>query len=248
MTGPKRAMMYRLAAETGLRARELRSLTPASFDLAIEPTTVTVEAAYSKHRRKDVLPLRLATAADLAEFLRPILPAVQIFGLPAWVQPVKILKPDLEAAGIVYRAERRKGQSEDGDGAAVDFHALRHTFVSNLLRTGADPKTMQGLARHSTFKLTMDVYAHAQPADQAAAVAALPDLSPETCRRTMRQTGTDALDAGASGSASGGNGGLRCLSLAADGRGKPAGLANNRDNGEGDGARTRNLRIDNPML
>lgn len=33
MSGPDRAMLYRLAAGTGFRAGELRSLTPASFDL-----------------------------------------------------------------------------------------------------------------------------------------------------------------------------------------------------------------------
>lgn len=34
MTGPARAMLYRLAAETGLRSAELRSLTRGSFALA----------------------------------------------------------------------------------------------------------------------------------------------------------------------------------------------------------------------
>ena len=33
MDGPGRAWLFRLACETGLRANELRSLTPASFDL-----------------------------------------------------------------------------------------------------------------------------------------------------------------------------------------------------------------------
>ena len=51
MTGPERALLYRLAIETGLRANELRSLTVASFDL--DGLTVAVEAAYSKHRRQD---------------------------------------------------------------------------------------------------------------------------------------------------------------------------------------------------
>jgi len=47
MTGPERSMLYRLAAETGLRSSELRSLTRASFDLDAETPTVTVEAAYT---------------------------------------------------------------------------------------------------------------------------------------------------------------------------------------------------------
>ncbi len=37
MPGPDRAMVYRLALGTGFRAGELRSLTPASFDLDADP-------------------------------------------------------------------------------------------------------------------------------------------------------------------------------------------------------------------
>ena len=47
-------MLYRLAVETGLRAGELRSLKVASFDL--DHCTLTLEAAYSKHRRQDTIP------------------------------------------------------------------------------------------------------------------------------------------------------------------------------------------------
>jgi integrase len=57
-TGPDRAALYRVAAGTGFRANELRSLTPESFDLAAVDPTVTVKAAYSKRRRDDVQPIR----------------------------------------------------------------------------------------------------------------------------------------------------------------------------------------------
>jgi integrase len=67
MPGPDRAMAYRVALGTGFRAKELRSLTPASFDLDADPPTVTVTAGYSKRRRLDVQPIR----PDLAELLRP---------------------------------------------------------------------------------------------------------------------------------------------------------------------------------
>ena len=45
-------MMYQLAAWTGYRKGEIGSLTPAAFDFGVEPT-VTVEASYSKRRRRD---------------------------------------------------------------------------------------------------------------------------------------------------------------------------------------------------
>ncbi len=59
MVGPERALLYRVAAETGLRAGELRSLTARSFALAGDAPTVTVAAAYSKNRREAVLPLKV---------------------------------------------------------------------------------------------------------------------------------------------------------------------------------------------
>ena len=67
VTGRDRAALYRVAAGTGFRANEIRSLTPESFELDGMTPTVTVEAAYSKRRRDDVQPIRL----DLADSLRP---------------------------------------------------------------------------------------------------------------------------------------------------------------------------------
>ena len=50
--GPDRAMVYRLALGTGLRAKELRSLTPESFDLQSDPPALTLKAAHSKRRAR----------------------------------------------------------------------------------------------------------------------------------------------------------------------------------------------------
>ena len=59
LTGHKRAMYYRIAIGTGFRAAEINSLTPLRFDLTdFDNATVTVTAAYSKHKREDVLPIR----------------------------------------------------------------------------------------------------------------------------------------------------------------------------------------------
>ncbi len=63
MNGRDRAMLYAAAAYTGLRASELASLTPESFVVDADPATVTVQAAYSKHRRQDVLPLHASLVA-----------------------------------------------------------------------------------------------------------------------------------------------------------------------------------------
>ena len=165
MTGPDRAMLYRLAVGTGFRAGELRSLTPRSFRLEGAPPTVSVAAAYSKRRRDDDQPIR----PDLAELIRSWLEAKAEHG-PVFKVPektAKMLRHDLEAAGIPYR---------DDSGRVADFHAFRHTYVSMVVQSGASVKVAQELARHSTPTLTIGRYAHASLQDQTAALAALPAI------------------------------------------------------------------------
>ena len=62
-----------------------------------------------------------------------------------------MVKHDLEVAGIAYK---------DAAGRQFDFHALRHTFITRIVKAGVSPKEAQSLARHSTITLTMDRYAH----------------------------------------------------------------------------------------
>ena len=69
LSGADRLMLYCTAFGTGFRASELASLTPESFDLDSDPPTVTVEAKYSKRRRRDEQPL----PQDLADALRAYL-------------------------------------------------------------------------------------------------------------------------------------------------------------------------------
>ena len=46
---------------------------------------------------------------------------------------------------------------------SLDFevtpHQLRHTYITNLIHAGVDPKTVQYLAGHESSKITMDIYA-----------------------------------------------------------------------------------------
>ncbi len=38
-------------------------------------------------------------------------------------------------------------------------HLLRHTYITNLIHEGVDPKTVPYLAGHENSKVTMDIYA-----------------------------------------------------------------------------------------
>jgi len=171
MTGHERALVYRLALQTGLRANEIRSLTVLSFDF--KRCTVTVQGGFTKNKETDILDLKRSTAADINAFLAGKLPNVKVFAMPD--QPAKMIKIDLAAAQIPYK-------TNDGQ---VDFHGLRHSFITNLARQGVHPKDAQVLARHSTITLTMDFYTHVKRDSLRKIVEAQPDLT------SKRATGTE---------------------------------------------------------
>ena len=190
ITGPDRVVLYILACYTGLRRNEIHSLTRQSFDLGCDPPTVTVEAAYSKRRRRDVLPMR----RDLAEYIARWMQSRRDLGSDERLlrisgkRTAEMLRTDLEGARAAWlddaktaaeKARRAKSsflQYRDEAGRVADFHALRKTFITNLCRAGVSPKAAQSLARHSDINLTMNVYTMLSVHDHASAVEALPAI------------------------------------------------------------------------
>lgn len=158
ISGPERAALYRLALGTGFRANELRSITPASFQLQGDSPTVTVRAAYAKNGKESVQPISRNDAVFFARFLEGRDPHKPFVVVPE--RTAKLLRGDLDRAGIPYRTER----------GTLDFHALRHSYITHLIRSGANPKIAQQLARHSTITLTLDVYTHTEDAETRKAV------------------------------------------------------------------------------
>lgn len=57
------------------------------------------------------------------------------------------------------------------------FHQLRHTYTSNLLRSGAQPKDVQELLGHADISTTMNIYAHAERDAKRAAARLLDKLA-----------------------------------------------------------------------
>jgi integrase len=184
MTGPDRARLYALALGTGFRASELASLTPERFDLAADPPTVTVPAAYAKNGREAVQPLPPALADRLAPWLATLAPGRPAFD-PMPEKTAELIRADLKAAGIPYATAS----------GVADFHALRASYVSNLVASGASVKTCQVLARHSSPSLTIGIYAKASVHDIRGAVDALPDRRP---------AGPRGVDVGRDGDGGGG--------------------------------------------
>jgi integrase len=161
-----RAMLYAIAAYTGLRASELASLRKSSFDFGLQ--TFTIEAASAKNRKRTTLPLHPTLAGRLQSFFKTIKRDELFPG--SWAKRKragKILKRDLRYAGIANR---------DASGKVLDFHSLRYTFITSLAKAGVHPSKAQRLARHSTIALTMNVYTSLDIDDLRDAIGSLPSV------------------------------------------------------------------------
>ncbi len=83
--------------------------------------------------------------------------------LPLGYQEINLvcIRPDgtyesPSTVGIVCRTIKAKLPGFEN----FHFHALRHTYTTNLLSNGAQPKDVQELLGHSDVRTTMNVYAH----------------------------------------------------------------------------------------
>jgi integrase len=146
LDGSTRAALYRLAAGTGFRANEIRQLTRECFHLDGPEPTIVLPASAAKNGREAVQPIARALADQIRPFVERTQPGERVFPVPE--KTADLIRADLARAGV--------------DAAGVDFHALRHTFVTHLIDRGADVKTAQTLARHSTPTLTIGIYTHAR--------------------------------------------------------------------------------------
>ncbi len=216
--GVDREMMYIVAAWTGFRKGEIGSLTIENFHfgdtegpaqelvrsgnvatLDIAPPTVTIEAAYSKHRRDDSQFMHPDLVARMAAWLRTKNPKPGELLFPvskrsggAERKTGKMMQVDLDNAREEWIAEtvdddevKRRRASDflayvDKKGRFADFHCLRHTFITNLGRANVPIKMAQTLARHSDIKLTMNIYTHVDAEAKVAAIQTLPSLPAPT--------------------------------------------------------------------
>jgi integrase len=184
LPGPDRAMLYLLAAGTGLRASELRSLVTESFEFNKDLPVVKVAAAYSKRRRDDAQPLSQNLANILVPWLAHKSPGERVFRtIPRGT--ARMLRGDLDAAREAWieagktEEERQKRGKLDflrfkTAAGIFDFHSLRHAYISAIVNSGASVKVAQELARHSSPTLTIGRYSHVRLNDLKGALDAVP--------------------------------------------------------------------------
>ena len=195
ISGTDRHMFYILAAWTGFRKGELGSLTLRHFNLDGVYPTVRIAASYSKRRREDVQFLHPDVVAIFRDWVTKKKPGMDEILFPVSEKSCglerktsEMMERDLQSARKMWieesetENERQEREASDflkyvdSHGKFADFHGLRHTFVTNLCRAGVSPQTAQILARHSDIKLTMNIYTHVAPEEQAAAIRQLPGI------------------------------------------------------------------------
>ena len=159
----EQVLIYRLLLGTGLRSTELSLLTPNQIDF--EHCRLTIEAAKTKNKKADMLPMR----SDLVQSLKDW---VETHGIQSTERIFHYNRDsirrsfygDLKAAGI---------ERKDPDGRSIDVHSLRKTFGTMLARAGVPLTTTQRLMRHSTPLLTAKLYIDVEGVDMMQALEKL---------------------------------------------------------------------------
>ena len=114
----------------------------------------------------------------MAEFIKGKTPGAKAFGgtyEKLTDKTALMLRADLADANIPYK---------DDSGKVLDFHAERHTFITDLRMVPTSVR--QSLARHRSSAMT-DRYTHINLHDERTALDVLPDLSLPRAAKT----GTD---------------------------------------------------------
>lgn len=141
------AMIYRLAILTGMRRRELDSLTVADVDW--KAGKISLKPEHSKNRKAAEFFLPSEFLPELYAFAAGKKVTDHLLGGISESHSATTLASHLTRAGIPV--ETLEGR--------VDFHSLRVTFLTFANELGEDVKTVQELARHSDPRLTFGTYA-----------------------------------------------------------------------------------------
>jgi len=171
-SAPHRRLLYEVAFCTGLRANELRQLTPAHVDATLGG--LRLEATWTKARKPGFQPLPKELVARLQESAKAgtakaryanvawkgqrksgtlpqfTFPADPLLYVPS--HPARDLEKDLIAAGM----------TKWGPDGKVDFHAARVAYTTFIFEAGATLKEAQTMARHSDPNQTANTYGRAR--------------------------------------------------------------------------------------
>jgi len=168
VAGPRR-VVYLAAVFTGLRRGELSAVERDDLHLEAEKPFVHARASTTKNGKDAVIALHPDVLPELRALLVS-LPSRTKLVFADRMPTMDQFRADLKAAGIPFINEK---------GLRADFHSLRHTLGTNLLRKGTALRVAMEAMRHSDVRLTTKTYADAALLPVADAVLDLPSLVPQ---------------------------------------------------------------------
>ncbi len=183
---PKRRVLYRLLAFSGLRRREAQRLCwgDVHLDEAIPGLFLRPEA--TKARRADWLPILSVLAVELRA-ARPDNWKPDMLLFPRGVSDVDTLHRDMVKAGIPLK---------DRLGRPAGIHTFRRTFISHLQKRAVHSRVIMQLARHKSLRMTDWTYTDATQLPLAEGIESLASMAaPRSSPRNSGQNGVSVSKA-----------------------------------------------------
>ena len=170
LSGRERALVYRVAVMTGLRAGELAKLTRGDFRLTDDCPQIVIPASKSKNGKVGYQPIASALVPRLLEHMATKSKEAAVFALRKY-ETADMVRDDMAAARAAWLATIHDPQQKieadasdflqafDAAQKRIDFHALRGTGITGYAAI-AEPKVTQEIARHRDIQTTFEHYVH----------------------------------------------------------------------------------------
>lgn len=157
--GSSRAVFVYLGYYLGLRIAEALALHWTDFESDYSSVRIHSQLLYTSRKKEDYEITETMKSANSRSRLPAPSPLAQ--ALHDWKRSNPHSLVVCREDGSLWQPQNfRKHIKEVASGLGIPFHPhmLRHTFVTNLILAGADPKTAAELARHSDPSLTLQIY------------------------------------------------------------------------------------------
>ncbi len=140
LKGEDRIMIYEVARQTGLRARELSTITSDGCHLDGDAPYIQIDCTISKRRKHDRLQIPKALARKLHRYIesRDQDSSEPLWGSSWWRQAMKMLRLDMNDI------------AESNKHGVLHFHSLRHARVTAVVEAGASMMDTMQICRLSS--------------------------------------------------------------------------------------------------
>ncbi|WP_305154443.1 site-specific integrase, partial [uncultured Dubosiella sp.] len=145
----------------GLRLTEILALEKSDFDFDNDVVYISKKLE-TRHLKKDEMYITDEMKTSGSKAVLPIPAPLKTILLEWFAFNPYDLVCCCEDGSVISEQTFRTRCMKAKEKTGIDFHphSLRHTYITNIVRSGCDIKTASKLARHSNVQTTLDVYAH----------------------------------------------------------------------------------------